>query len=430
MNISVKAAERIEGTIEIPGDKSISHRAVMLGSISGGVTEAKNFLEGGDCLSTVNAFREMGVDIEVKGKNLRISGPGLKGLSRPQKDLYLGNSGTTMRLISGILAGQDFEARLTGDESLSKRPMERIMAPLRQMGADIASEAGNGSAPLRIRGRQLRPISYDLPVASAQVKSCILLAGLYADGKTSVTEPLQSRDHTERMLEYFGARISRSGLTTSVISGSNMPALTGRPIRVPGDISSAAFFMALAALLKGSRVVMKSVGINPTRRKIIDILKRMGADISLSTEEKYFEPVCDIRVNGGRLKGTTVLPGEIPQVIDEIPVLSVCAALAEGKTVIRGIRELRVKETDRVFSIVDNLARLGADVRSDNENLYISGRPGRFANAQLRSFGDHRTAMSMAVAACLSDGTCTIEDVDCVNTSFPNFFGLLETVKI
>ena len=426
MDIKIKPIDRAVGKIDVPGDKSISHRAVMIGAIANGKTIANNFLKGEDCLHTVEAFKKMGVGIKTDGKKIEVSGAGLKGLKKPQGDLYLGNSGTTMRLISGILAGQDFEVTLTGDESLSKRPMKRVMEPLREMGATIDSVKGDGCAPLKIKGGHLKPIEYKTKVASAQVKSCILLAGLYAKGRTHVEEPFQSRDHTERMLEFFGADIKKQGTRCSVNSPGT---LAGKKLFIPGDISSGAFFMVLAALLDGSEVTISSLGMNPTRRGVVDVLKRMGADISISNLKEELEPICDLKVRASRLKCVTIRKEEIPLLIDEIPILAVAAAQAEGRTEISGVEELRVKETDRVFSIVDNLTKMGVDITSDSSGIKILGKRKRFLPAVLKSYGDHRTAMSMAVAACVSTGECRIEDIDCVNTSFPHFFDILNFLK-
>jgi len=423
----IKPIERVLGTIEVPGDKSVSHRAVMLGSIAGGVTEASNFLTGEDCISTVDAFRKMGVDISVKGTNVKINGVGLRGLKAPHNELYLGNSGTTMRLLSGVLAGQDFESVLTGDDSLSRRPMNRIIVPLEMMGAKISSLKGNGQAPLKIEGGPIKPISFKSKVASAQVKSCILLAGLYATGTTTVEEPFQSRDHMERMLEFFGADIKRNGRITS-ITQTGKSELKGGKILIPSDISSAAFFIVLALLLKGSELTIKNVGMNPTRIRLLDVLKRMGGDIEIKNMKEYFEPCADLVVKGSDLKATRIEENEIAEIIDEIPIISVLASRAEGVTEIHGVQELRVKETDRIASMSENLRKAGVDITEKDNNLFITGGKGRFKSGEFISYGDHRTAMSMAVAGSISDGECSIHDTSCIDTSFPNFFSILRAI--
>ena len=426
MDVRLKPIDRIAGEIDMPGDKSISHRAAMIGAIAEGRTVADNFLTGEDCISTVNAFKKMNVDIKIDAKKMIVEGVGLRGLKKPEGGLFLGNSGTTMRLISGILAGQDFETTLSGDESLSQRPMERIIDPLKLMGAKISSVEKNGRAPIKIKGNKLQAITYKTKVASAQVKSCILLAGLYTEGLTQVEEPFQSRDHTERMLQLFGGDMKKDGLIVGVKSGGS---LKGKKIVIPGDISSAAFFIFLATILKGSELTIKSLGINPTRRRLIDVLIRMGADLKVTKIAQGFEPICDLTVRGSELKGTVVTEDEIPQLIDEIPVLAVAAAQADGKTEIKGVRELKVKETDRVASIVDNLKKMGVDIKTENDNILISGSRARFKPASLESFDDHRTAMAMSVAALASEGGCVIKNTDCIDISFPGFFDISNFVK-
>lgn len=427
MDKTIKPIDKIAGEIKTPGDKSISHRAVMLGAIAKGETNLDNFLGGEDCLRTVEGFRNMQVDIEITGKKVKIKGVGLKGLRKPKENLYLGNSGTTMRLISGILAAQDFEATLTGDESLSKRPMRRIIEPLTLMGGDIVSIQENGCAPLKIKGSKLKAIDYSTKVASAQVKSCVLLAGLYADGVTSVREPFQSRDHTERMLEFFGADMKSAGCLTSVKACGRV-GLKAKRFVIPGDISSATFFIALATLLKGSALTIRSLGINPTRRKAVDVLLRMGANIKIENEKHGFEPTGDLKILGSQLSSTVITEDEVPQLIDEIPILTVCAAMADGKTKIHGLQELRIKETDRIFSMVENLRKMDVDITAENNTLCIHGQQRRFKPAVLDSFGDHRTAMAMSIAASVSGGECVIREVGCIETSFPTFFTLLDHV--
>ncbi|UCD55034.1 MAG: 3-phosphoshikimate 1-carboxyvinyltransferase [Candidatus Omnitrophota bacterium] len=427
MDKTIKPIERLHGQIDLPGDKSISHRVVFIGGISGGNTSASNFLTAEDSLRTVSAFRDMGIDIEIKDKNIMIAGKGLKGLRKPDKELYLGNSGTTMRILPGILAGQNFEATLTGDESLSKRPMDRIIEPLRKMGVDIHSKNEKGFPPLVIKGGIIKPVEYATRVASAQVKSCILFAGLYAKNVTSVTEPFISRDHTERMLKFCGAKISRKHLTVSIEGKAE---LDGKKFFIPGDISAAAFFIAGACILEGSDITIRNIGLNATRTGFLDAIIKMGADVSIKKRtENPPEPYGDIRVRFRKLKSIVVEEKDIPLLIDEVPVLAVLASLAEGRTVIKGTGELRVKETDRIFSITENLKRMGVDIRAEDGNLIINGRKKRFAKAALNSFKDHRTAMSAAVAALYADGDCRIKDIECINTSFPEFFDILDYLK-
>ncbi|MDP8298881.1 MAG: 3-phosphoshikimate 1-carboxyvinyltransferase [Candidatus Tantalella remota] len=427
MEKRIKPIDSFKGEIAVPGDKSISHRAVFIGSISSGVTEAQNFLEAEDCLSTVSAFRNMGIEIAIRDKKIFIKGQGLKGLKKPSSKLYIGNSGTTMRILPGILAGQDFSVTLTGDQSLSKRPMQRIIDPLKKMGVDISSgSAGGETPPLMVKGGEVKPIKYSTRVASAQVKSCIIFAGLYAGGTTSVTEPYVSRDHTERLLEFFGAKISRDSFTVSV-SGS--PELSGQKFFVPGDISSAAFFIAASCILSGSEITIKDVGLNDTRLGFLRALSRMGASISIENRKDQVEPYGDVRVKYAPLKATVIEKAEIPFLIDEIPILAVIASRAEGRTVIRGINELRIKETDRVFSVVENLKSMGVDIISEGDDMVINGGNRKFKSAKLDSFKDHRTAMSMSIAALCADGECLINDTECINTSFPSFYTLVDSLK-
>ncbi|OGW75456.1 MAG: 3-phosphoshikimate 1-carboxyvinyltransferase [Omnitrophica bacterium RBG_13_46_9] len=426
MDKTIRPIERLCGEVSLPGDKSISHRVVFIGSISRGKTTGKNFLRAEDCLNTVSAFKAMGIDIEADKKRVTIMGKGLNGLEKPEEELYLGNSGTTMRILPGILAGQDFEAILTGDESLSKRPMDRIIAPLQKMGVGICSKSIEGFPPLVIKGGKVTPLDCSINVASAQVKSCVLFAGLYADGVTSVTEPFLSRDHTERMLASCGAKISRKGFTVSI---EGKPSLRGMEFFVPGDISSAAFLIAGAAILEGSDITIKEVGLNPTRLGFLNALLGMGADIRVHNRKETVEPYGDIRLRYARLKSVVVEKKDVPLLIDEIPVLAVVASTVEGRTVIKGCSELRVKETDRIFALTENLRRIGAEIRTEGEDIIIEGKRGRFNNAILKSYTDHRTAMSMAIASLYADGDCRIEDVDCVNTSFPEFFEMLDHLK-
>ncbi len=420
----IKPIKRLEGEIRVPGDKSISHRAVMLNAVSKGEAAIKDFLMAEDCIATIDAFKNMGVSISVDDV-VRVKGLGLRGLKKPKRELYLGNSGTSMRLLLGILSGQSFETILSGDESLSRRPMKRVTVPLRKMGADIEGKDDANFAPLLIRGGKLKAIAYDSPVASAQVKSAILLAGLYAEGVTSVREPVKSRDHTERMLKLLGADIKVKGLKV-FISGKNE--LKAKDIVVPGDISSAAFFIVAALLLPGSKITIKNVGVNETRTGIIDILKRMGASIETKPLGDTGEPIADIRISSSDLKATVVEKDEVPRAIDELPALMVAASLAKGTTVIKGAAELRVKETDRIESMSKNLRSMGGDIKTVGDNIIIEGKDG-LSGAELSSFSDHRTAMAMAVAALGAKGESVINDTACIATSFPEFFNILKSIS-
>ncbi|MBU1657274.1 MAG: 3-phosphoshikimate 1-carboxyvinyltransferase, partial [Candidatus Omnitrophica bacterium] len=366
------------------------------------------------------AFRSLGIEIEVKKDMVIVSGKGLRGLRPPEGNIYLGNSGTSMRIIPGILAGQPFNSVLTGDGSLRRRPMRRVMEPLARMGVKVEPMEGGDHAPLRIYGHKgpLSPIDYVTPVASAQIKSCVLAAGLYADGVTSLREPFLSRDHTERMLEYLSAVIKKDGLTTRITGGKYLEA---NDINIPGDISSAAFFIVGGLLVKDSHIILRDVGLNPTRTGVVDVLRRMGGHIKILDERETLEPVGDLEVKYSVLKGTVVTADEIPLLIDEIPVIAVAAAAADGETRIMGISELKVKETDRVKSITDNLTAIGARLREEDDTLIISGGIGRFQAHRVKSFGDHRTAMSAAIASLASDDECVIVDSGCVDTSYPGF---------
>jgi len=429
MDWKIKKAKRLNGELTVPADKSISHRAVMFGSIGKGKCRIDNFLSGEDCMRTFDAFRAMGVDIERDGDTVIVKGNGLKGLKAPEKDLYLGNSGTTMRIISGILAGQGFATTLTGDESLSKRPMKRIMEPLTLMGGKIEALEGGDHAPLRIEGtgRPLAPIDHKTPVASAQVKSCILAAGLYADGVTSVTEPFQSRDHTERMLEYFSADIKREGLKTEI---KGLKELSPKDVKIPGDISGAAFFIVASLILGGSSIIIRNVGLNSTRRGLLDVLERMGAGIEILDVHDGLEPAGDLEVKSSALKGTTVEEAEVPLLIDEIPILVIAAAFAGGQTVIKGIKELKVKESDRIRAMTENLRGMGVTLEEKENSLIIHGGAEALEASELDSFADHRIAMSMAIAALTSDGECVIRNTACVDTSYPAFLSDLEKLII
>lgn len=415
-----KTTKPLHGELTVPGDKSISHRSVMFGAISEGITEVTHFLKSADCLSTISCFRKMGITIEEKAQTLLIHGKGLHGLSAPAEVLDTGNSGTTTRLISGILAGQSFESHLIGDASICKRPMGRIMKPLLAMGADIASDRGNDCAPLTIKGHPLKAIHYDSPVASAQVKSCVLLAGLYADGPVSVTEPALSRNHTELMLSSFGASVTSFGTTATILPD---PHLVGQKVSVPGDISSAAYFICAALMVPGSEVLIRNVGINPTRDGILRVVRAMGADIEYrNIREQAGEKTADLLVRYTKDLHGTVIEGDlIPTLIDEIPVIAVLAATADGETVIRDAKELRVKESDRLTIMVDSLSAMGCDIEGTPDGMIIrGGRPMR--GAQIDSHLDHRIAMSFAVASLVAEGTTAIQNAECVNISYPEFY--------
>ena len=410
--------DKFKGEIHLPGDKSISHRAVMIGSIAEGETVVSNFLKSEDTMRTVDCFRKMGIDIEGKEGELIIKGKGLKGLTQPKATLDVGNSGTTIRLLLGILAGQPFKTTVTGDESIRRRPMGRVVDPLKRMGAEIHGREKDTLAPMMVSGRRLTAIEYKLLVASAQVKSAILLAGLFADGITKVVEKEPTRDHTERMLSLFGANIKKEGLSISI---EGWPALRGRTIETPGDISSAAFIMILAAMVPGSEISLRDVGVNPGRTGTIEVLHRMGAGIQVKNERMISEePVADIVVTGGNLKAIELSGSLIPRIIDEIPILAVLATQAKGETVIKGAEELRVKESDRIATMVKELKRFGADIKELRDGMIIRG-PVKLKGVTSRSYGDHRVAMATAIAALISQGESVIEGVECVDTSFPEF---------
>ena len=420
----IRRAPTIQTELEVPGDKSISHRSVMLAAMSNGPCVIKGFLPSEDCLSTVSAMRALGVKIEQADETTLIVHGVRRAFTKPKGDIDCGNSGTTMRLMAGILAGQPFRSRLVGDASLSKRPMKRVIEPLTRMGAKITAEGKDGRPPLVIEGGNLKPLQYVSPVASAQVKSAVLLAGMFAKVKTSVTEPTQSRDHTERMLEYFLVRPQKQGLTVSIF-GEQTP--ESREFTVPGDISSAAFWLVAAAAQPHSRLLVKNVGLNDTRTGVLAVLIRMGAAIREVIENPQAEPVGVIDISGARLRGTEIRGAEIANVIDEIPILAVAAALAHGKTVIADANELRVKETDRLAAIAMNLRAMGAQVAETEDGLeIIGGTPLR--GARLDSFGDHRIAMAFAIAGMFAEGETTITGTACVNTSYPGFYETLEKI--
>jgi len=429
VNFRVFPGGTLRGVARVPGDKSISHRSIMLGSIAEGVTHVTGFLQAEDCLATMNAFRAMGVEIEgpTKEGSVTIHGVGMHGLKAPTHELYLGNSGTSMRLLSGLLAGQTFDAVLTGDASLTRRPMKRVTEPLRLMGAVIKTSP-SGTAPLKIRGGgSLEGIHYDMPVASAQVKSCLLLAGLYADGETSVTEPAPTRDHTERMLAGFGYPVTRDGNRISVRSGGTLQAAD---IDVPSDISSAAFFMVGAAIAENDAdVTLRHVGVNPTRTGVIEILKLMGANIEVMNEREVGgEPVADIRIRSSQLRGIQIPEHLVPLAIDEFPVLFVAAACAKGETRLSGAEELRVKESDRIQVMAEGLQTLGVHAIATPDGMVI--QPSAMKGGSVDSHGDHRIAMAFSIAALRAAGPIYIKDCENVNTSFPTFVSLAQALGL
>lgn len=427
LQFKLQPVNKISGEIRVPGDKSVSHRSIMFGSIAEGTTHVSGFLEGEDSLNTLRAFQSMGVEIEgpVDGK-VTIHGVGMHGLKQPATILEMGNSGTSMRLLSGLLSGQTFDLELSGDASLTKRPMKRVTDPLALMGAQVDTAEG-GRPPLKIHGgSKMKGIHYDMPMASAQVKSCLLLAGMYAEGETSVVEPAPTRDHTERMLTAFGYPVKTEGNRMSLQGGGK---LTACDIDVPTDISSAAFFMVMGAIAKDADILIKHVGINPTRTGVIDILKLMGADLTLENQQEVGgEPVADIRVKSSQLKGIHVPEGLVPLAIDEFPVLFVAAACAEGQTVVTGAEELRVKESDRIQVMADGLVALGVDATATNDGMVING--GSIKSGTVNSHDDHRIAMAFSVASLGAEGEIVIDDCDNVNTSFPTFVELANLVGL
>lgn len=411
----IQKIKKAVGQIKVPGDKSISHRAVMLGSLANGVTEISGFLKGADCLSTIDCFRKMGIDIDINGENVTVHGNGLRGLKKPDEMLYTGNSGTTTRLLCGILAGQNFDTSITGDASIQKRPMGRVVKPLSMMGAKIENEY----CPLYITGTKLHGIDYKMPVASAQVKTAIILAGLYADGETVIHEIEKSRDHTELMLSAIGADLTVDNLDITVKPTNDLTAVN---VDVPGDISSAAFFLVLGAIMPNSQITVINVGINPTRTGIIDVLKDMGADITLeNVHTSAGETVADITVRSSSLKGTTVGGDIIPRLIDELPIIAVAAVFADGQTVIKDAQELKVKETNRIRAVVDEFNKCGIDITETDDGMIINGGKS-IHGADFKTYGDHRMAMSLTVLAQLADGESTLDDSDCACVSYPTFF--------
>ena len=441
----VRPCSACRGEIILPGDKSIAHRAVILSSLSRGPTRIENFPDNEDCLATLDVFKRLGVRIKWAGTKRKryviVSGAGLRGLKRPKGPIFIGESGTTFRLLLGVLAGQEFRIKLTAGKSLSKRPMARVTKPLRMMGAKIDSRLRTQNSkqeeypPITIRGGNLKAITYKMPIASAQVKSAILLAALYAKGKSTVIEPISTRDHTERMLKLFKSNLQVKG--NKITIEGNKELASPKKFYVPGDISSAAFFMVAAAVTPNSKIVIRNVSLNPTRVGILKVLKRMRADIRLRAPSselraKIGEPVGDIIIKSSSLKGTKVSRKEIPSLIDELPILMVAASLARGKSIFQGVGELRVKETDRIKSMTENLKKMGAEIRTvkalGNENIVIKGI-NKFRGARVKSFGDHRTAMSMIVAGLSAKSPTLIDDTSCIKKSFPDFIRVLKSIE-
>ncbi|WP_027408569.1 3-phosphoshikimate 1-carboxyvinyltransferase [Anoxybacteroides tepidamans] len=418
----------LRGTIQVPGDKSISHRAVMLGAIANGTTTIANFLAGEDCLSTIDCFRKMGVAITQNGTDVIVEGKGIEGLKEPTEILNVGNSGTTTRLLLGILAGCSFHACLIGDESIAKRPMARVTKPLAMMGARIDGRDGGNYTPLSIRGGHLQPIQYHSPVASAQVKSAILLAGLMTDGTTTVTEPVKSRDHTERMVRLFGGKVDVDALTVSV---SGKQQLKGTNVYVPGDISSAAFFLVAGAIVPDSEIVLQNVGLNPTRTGILDVLQQMGADVAIENiRNEDTEPIGDIMIRTSALKATEIGGALIPRLIDEIPIIALLATQAEGTTIIKDAAELKVKETNRIDTVVSELRKLGAHIEATEDGMIIRGKtPLKADGVTVDSHGDHRIGMMLAVAACITEGTMSLNRPEAIAVSYPTFFEHLQILS-
>ena len=415
----------LNGTLTVPGDKSISHRSVMFGSIAKGKTTVEGFLLGEDCLSTIDCFRKLGVEIDVEGTSVTIESPGIAAWAEPKEVLYTGNSGTTTRLMLGILSGTSLHMVMTGDASIGKRPMRRVADPLRLMGAQIAGRENGQYTPLAIQGTELTAIDYTMPVASAQVKSAILLAGLRAKGTTIVRESEVSRDHTERMLRQFGATVD---VQDGVVSFEGGQQLVGTHVNVPGDISSAAFFLVAGAITKGSKIVLKNVGVNETRAGILDALQAMGATMHVQIEdEAAAEPTATITIESSTLQATTIEGAIIPRLIDEIPILALLATQAHGTTVIKDAEELKVKETDRITAVVTELKKLGANIEATDDGMIIQG-PTALHGATLQSYGDHRIGMMAAVAALVTEGEIELDDPDCIAVSYPTFFEHLESL--
>ncbi|WP_226534850.1 3-phosphoshikimate 1-carboxyvinyltransferase [Fictibacillus halophilus] len=418
--------QSLNGKIKVPGDKSISHRAVMFGSIAEGKTTINGFLTGEDCLSTISCFKKLGVNIVQKDEHVTVEGRGISGLRQPSEDLYVGNSGTTIRLMLGILANTPFTSVLTGDDSIAKRPMNRVTKPLKQMGAEIKGNESGNKVPLHIKGGNAKGIHYHSPIASAQVKSAIILAGLEGEGTTSVTEPLKSRDHTERMLEAFGAEVKSEALTVSIEGGQQ---LKGTHIEVPGDISSAAFFLVAGAIVPDSMITLQKVGLNPTRTGILDVLNDMGAQISYQNVNKEAsEPYGDLVIKTSSLKGTVIKGDVIPRLIDEIPIIALAATQAEGQTIIQDAHELRVKETDRIETVVNELKKMGAEIEATEDGMIINGKT-PLKGASVQSHGDHRIGMMLSIASCVAEGETSLDQSEAVAVSYPSFFDQLNRLS-
>lgn len=440
MNLTVKPGQALKGKVVIPGDKSISHRSIMCAALAEGNSVIRGFLKGDDCLATLNAFSKMGVKVDHHDDEIVVHGVGLRGLKKPDSDIYLGNSGTSIRLMSGLLCGQSFSSTLKGDASLSSRPMERIVTPLTAMGANISSSKG-GNPPLEINpSERLKAFSYELPIASAQVKSCLMFAGLYADGAVVIKEKIQTRDHTELMFKKFGINVfieESEGLKEiRVLPPKSMDAAE---INIPGDFSSAAFFVLAALITPGSDLTLMNIGINKTRIALLEALKEMGADIKLSNVINEYEPCADISIKASKLKGITLNPKLIPNLIDELPVLFIAASLAEGQTIIRGAEELREKESDRLEAMSNSLKMLrvkfkmyddGIDIQGLNQEVHTSNSGMPFMASRINSFGDHRIAMTSAIACTRANDRSFIEDTENVTTSFPNFLEICEEVGL
>jgi 3-phosphoshikimate 1-carboxyvinyltransferase len=424
MELRIKRAPRIDIEITVPGDKSISHRAVIIAALSNGICTLRGFLPSEDCMHTVNAMRALGIKIEQPEPDMLIVHGKKRVLTPPKTDINCGNSGTTMRLLAGLLAGQTFESRLVGDEGLSKRPMDRVIVPLRQMGANILAERPNETPPLRVGGGSLRGIHYRLPIASAQVKSALLLAGLFARGKTTVEEPSPTRNHTEVLLNYFLVRTAQDDDGNVTVFGDQVP--ESRDFTIPGDISSAAFWLVAAGAQPRGHLLVRGVGLNDTRTAFLGVLLRMGAQVREAIEDvDQLEPCGVVEVTGVPLKGTVMQGKEVPQFIDELPILAVAGALANGQTIIRHAQELRVKETDRIAAIAHNLRTMGAHVTEMSDGLQIHG-PAPLRGARVASFGDHRIAMAFAIAGLFAEGETIVQDADCIRESYPGFATVLE----
>lgn len=414
----------LKGSIQVPGDKSISHRSIMFGAIASGTTTVEGFLLGEDCLSTIDCFRNLGVEIRLDHEKVTITSKGIAHWKEPSRVLDTGNSGTTTRLMLGLLAGTNFHSVMAGDDSIAKRPMKRIVEPLRRMGADIRGREDGRFTPLAINGTQLKAINYSLPVASAQVKSAILLAALQATGTTAIEEPVATRDHTEIMLRQFGAEISRNGSTIEIAGGQELAA---RHVKVPGDISSAAFMIGAALVTRGSEITLENVGINPTRTGILDVISEMGADFEILETETEGERVADLVIRSSELTGIEIGGELIPRLIDEIPVIALIATQCQGTTVIKDAEELRVKETDRITAVVDELTKMGADIRATEDGMVIKG-PTQLNGAAMTTYGDHRLGMMAAVASLTAEGPVTIDEPDCIAVSYPGFMDHLNSL--